>query len=98
MWGKMSPHSRGPRAGVPWDSGLPRVRRGPPPAGIQAGGVGVSSWGAGTSQATAAGANPGRCSEVSGSAMLEADVALGETWSFLWPKRREIGDVRRFWG
>lgn len=46
MWGKVSPNTppKNPHAGVTWLSGLSLVHLGPPsPAGIPAGGVGISS-------------------------------------------------------
>lgn len=55
---------------------------GPPPAGIWAGGISISSWRE-TSEAATTGCNSDGCSEVLGSLSLEYVVCLGKMDVFM---------------
>lgn len=68
---------------------------GPPPAGIWAGDIGMSSW-RGTSEATTTGGDPDGCSKVLGSLSLEYVVGLGKMGFFM---AQAVGNLRlvSFW-
>lgn len=63
---------------------------GPPPAGIWAGDIGMSSW-RGTSEATTTGSDPDGCSKVLGSLSLEYVVGLGKMVFFM---AQAVGNLR----
>lgn len=78
--------------GVTWGLGL---FLGPPPAGIWAGGISISSQ-RGTSKATTTGSDPDRCSELLASLSLEYVIGLGKMVVFM---AQTVGNLRlvSFW-
>lgn len=68
---------------------------GPPPAGIRAGDIGMSSW-RGASEATTTGSDPDGCSKVLGSLSLEYVIGLGKMGFFM---AQAVGNLRlvSFW-